>query len=175
MPKKKENFEGDEAKIERGDAINGGTARRRDAVNDAAEKLKAEYDELKNSYLRLAADFENYKKRNNAFNASLRESVTAGVIEEFFPLADNYELALKYLDAKTGAGVQMIYKQLVDIFAKFGVREMSAEGQFNPVYHEAVESVDSDGFESGAIVEVLQKGYMQGDRVLRCALVKIAK
>jgi molecular chaperone GrpE len=165
MPKKKENSE-----IE-----NDSNVGRGGAASDAETARKAEFDELKNSYVRLAADFDNYKKRNNALNASIRESVTAGVIEEFFPLADNYELALKYLDAKTGAGVQMIYKQLVDIFAKFGVREMNAEGQFNPVYHEAVETVDADGAESGTIVEVLQKGYMQGDKILRCATVKIAK
>ncbi|MDR2091449.1 MAG: nucleotide exchange factor GrpE [Clostridiales bacterium] len=168
MPKKKEENKenpNESQKIEReNNAADGETA-----------KLKSDYDELKNGYLRLAADFENYKKRNNAQNAAVRENVTAEVIEAFLPLADNYELALKYLDDKTGAGVQMIYKQLIDVFARFGVCEMKAEGQFNPVYHEAVESADAEGAESGTILEVLQKGYMQGGKVLRCAMVKIAK
>ncbi|MDR1906236.1 MAG: nucleotide exchange factor GrpE [Clostridiales bacterium] len=147
-------------------------------ANTEAEikSLKDELSDKKESYLRLLADFDNYKKRNNALNAALKESITANVVEEFLPLADNYELALKYLDEKSKTGVLMIYKQLIDIFARFNVKEMQPLGmQFDPEYHEAVESVDAEGVEKGTIVEVLQKGYIFGEKTLRCAMVKVAK
>ncbi|MDR1939272.1 MAG: nucleotide exchange factor GrpE [Clostridiales bacterium] len=146
------------------------------AAEDGADKLKAELAEAKNDYLRLAADFDNFRKRNNALNASLRETITVSVIEEFIPLADNYELALKYLDEKSKAGVMMIYRQLLDVFARFNVKEMDALGKpFDPVLHEAVEKVANSGAESGTIVEVTQKGYALGGNVVRCALVKVAE
>ncbi|MDR3264304.1 MAG: nucleotide exchange factor GrpE [Clostridiales bacterium] len=147
-----------------------------ESANDEILKLEGELNEAKSGYLRLAADFDNYKKRNNALNAALRETVTADIIEEFIPLADNYELALKYLDEKSKVGVTMIYKQLIDVFSRFNVKEMEVLGQpFNPVYHDAVESVDAPGAEQGTVTDIMQKGYMFGDKVLRCAMVKVAK
>ncbi|MDR2047384.1 MAG: nucleotide exchange factor GrpE [Clostridiales bacterium] len=175
MPKKREDDK-ENPEIEKTDAELRQNADEIETLKSEIAAKEAEYAELKNNYLRLAADFDNYKKRSNEFNAALRESVTAGIIEEFIPLADNYELALKYLDEKSGAGVRMIYKRLTDTFAKFGVKEMEAKGEpFDPARHEAAEIAETEDAESGTVAEVLQKGYTMGGKVLRCAMVKVAK
>lgn len=145
-------------------------------IPDVLKKAEDDLKDAKNDYMRLAADFDNYKKRNNALTAALRESVTENVVLQFLPLADNYELALKYLDEKTKTGVMLIYRQMQDILSGFNVKEMSVLGQpFDPDLHEAVDTVALEGKEKGIIVEEVKKGYTIGGRVLRYASVKIAK
>ncbi|MDR3293390.1 MAG: nucleotide exchange factor GrpE [Clostridiales bacterium] len=172
MSKKKENEVQEKEKVKAESEVIAESV----TIADETTELKTALAEAKNDYLRLAADFDNYKKRNNVINAQMREIVTENVIEEFIPLADNYELALKYLDEKSKAGVMMIYRQLLDVFARFNVREIEVLGKpFDPKLHEAIEQTDGTDAPSGTVVEVLQKGYSIGDKVLRYASVKVAK
>jgi molecular chaperone GrpE len=172
----KKNINDDEKKLEEKEPVASCEKCAEEAEPGLIKELKDELSAAKDDYLRLAADFDNFRKRNAALTASLRESVTASVIEEFIPLADNYELAIKYLDEKAKTGVMMIYRQLLDVFAKFNVKEEDAPGKpFDPSRHEAVERVKTDGTESGTIIEVVQKGSTINGNIIRCARVKVAE
>lgn len=136
---------------------------------------------VENEYLLLAkrvqADFDNYRRRNAAAAALAREEAAADTAASFLPLLDNFERALAHEQAENTLyqGLQLMQKQLLEIFAKLGVSEIAALGEaFNPEIHHAVLQVEPEnGQASGIVAEVLEKGYRLGERVLRYPLVKV--
>ncbi|HDP69769.1 MAG TPA: nucleotide exchange factor GrpE [Actinobacteria bacterium] len=144
------------------------------------EKEKEAADYL-NMLKRLQAEFENYKKRIIRDQAIFLERASEDIIAKILPVLDNLERALNSTEENTDfesfkKGVEMVHSQLVDVLKKAGSNILNPIGEgFNPHEHEAFMQVESDEHEEGKIVEVLQKGYLFKGKILRPAIVKIAK
>ncbi len=143
------------------------------------EKKEAEVLELKEQLQRMAAEFDNYKKRTAREKEKLYASSVADVTAAFIPVVDNVELALKA--SETGDkgirdGVQMIQRQLDDVLASLKVKPIETVGkEFNPEYHEAVMHVEDDTCDENTIIEEFRKGYIYKDEiVIRHSVVKVA-
>ncbi|BAY12135.1 nucleotide exchange factor GrpE [Calothrix sp. NIES-2098] len=145
------------------------------------ESLKAQLEERNTQYLRIAADFENYRKRNQKEKEDLEVQVKRNTITELLPVVDNFERARSHLKPQTDGEMtihksyQGVYKQLVDCLKRLGVSPMRPEGQeFDPNLHEAVMREPTDEHPEGTVLEELVRGYYLGERVLRHAMVKVA-
>ena len=142
------------------------------------QKIKAERDSLLDRLARAQAEFENARRRASKEQHDFRDYATADAIKALLPVIDSFERALQ---AKTDggefrSGVELIYKQLQDVLTKLGVRPIPAKGEpFDPHYHEAVEIVETNEAPDHAVLEELQRGYKFKDRLLRPAMVKVAK
>lgn len=145
------------------------------------ESLKAQLEERSTQYMRIAADFDNYRKRNQKEKEDLEQQVKRATITELLPIVDNFERARSHLKPQTDSELsihksyQGVYKQLVDSLKRLGVSAMRPEGkEFDPNLHEAVMRQPTDEQPEGTVLEELVRGYFLGDRVLRHALVKVA-
>lgn len=144
----------------------------------AATAKAAEYLD---GWQRARADFTNYKRRIEREQVELTQNIAANVLSRILPVLDDFDLAMKNAPAdgegaKWAEGVLLVQRKLNDILIKEGISRIEAEGQpFDPNFHEAIMHVDADGQPSGHVTEVLRQGYRFGDRVLRPALVKVAK
>ncbi|MBE6691024.1 MAG: nucleotide exchange factor GrpE [Ruminococcaceae bacterium] len=148
-------------------------------VAEAEKKLsdkEAELAELNDRYLRLAAEYDNFRRRTAQEQERIYGDAYAAALATMFPVVDNLERAAQYSDGESVAkGIAMILKSVEETLEKLGVTEIEALGKtFDPTYHNAVLHVEDEAFGEGEIVEVLQKGYMKGDRILRYAMVKVA-
>jgi molecular chaperone GrpE len=142
------------------------------------QKVKAERDSLLDRLARAQAEFENARRRAGREQQDFRDYATADTIKSLLPVIDSFERALqvKSDSAEFRSGVELIYKQLQDVLAKMGVRPISARGEpFDPHYHEAIEIVETTEAPDHAVLEELQRGYKFKDRLLRPAMVKVAK
>jgi molecular chaperone GrpE len=141
------------------------------------EALQAERDELFGRLQRLAAEFDNYRKRNARENAALTERANERVVKELIPILDDLgralEAASQHEEAKLEDGVRLVHRSLADVLKKEGLAEIETEGKFDPHVHEALLSQPSEA-EEGSVIEVVQKGYKLGDKVLRPARVVVA-
>jgi molecular chaperone GrpE len=144
-------------------------------------ELKQQRDDYYDRLLRKTAEFDNYRKRIERERAQLSEAAAADLLEELLPLVDDMERALK-ADPGTEAteairrGVELIYQQLLKTLNKRGVKPIESLGQdFDPHFHMAVSHEPADGRREGEVVEEFSRGYMLGDRLLRPAMVKVAK
>ena len=139
------------------------------------------YEELNNRYIRLCADFDNFRKRTAQERQDLLKYGASEVLKKFISLLDNFERAQKSLenieDVKTiKEGYDVVYKQMLETFKKLGVEEIEALGkEFNPAEHEAVTQIETDEYEPNQVAAVLQKGYKLLEKVLRPAMVGVAK
>ena len=128
-------------------------------------------------YLRLAAEYDNYRKRTAREKENLYETAKADTIRPFLDVYDNLERGVAQFDAEDPhrQGLEMIAKQLLDVLEKLGVTEIEAQGAaFDPEKHNAVMHVEDENVGENTVVEVFQKGFTLGDRVLRFAVVKVA-
>ena len=145
-------------------------------ANAQAEE-NPEKNEWQDKYIRLMADFDNYKKRTTKeMQASYKNGLIAAV-EELLPVVDNFDRAVAAMpeDSKDGEGIRMIAKQLYDVLAKLGVTPIEAVGQpFDPNIHNAVMHIEDDAFGENVVAEDFLKGYMCGDKVIRPSMVKVA-
>jgi molecular chaperone GrpE len=153
-------------------------AERTDAQPDPQEELRREKDALQDRLLRTAAEFDNYRKRVDRERRDLAEFTAAEVLRDVLPIVDNLERAL----AAAGEGdplrkgVELIHKQMLDLLRKRGVKPIEALGaDFDPNFHQAVVHETSSEHREGEVMEELQRGYLLGDRLLRPAMVKVAK
>ncbi len=146
-----------------------------DSANAEMEALKADRDAINDKYLRMMAEYDNYRKRAVKDRENTYADAYSDVLKEILPIADNLEraLAIETADEKYAQGVKMIYQQLKESFAHLGIEEIACE-TFDPNYHNAVMHIEDEAYGEGAIVEVFQKGYKKGERVLRFAMVKVA-
>jgi molecular chaperone GrpE len=143
-----------------------------------AEKLKAERDALIDRLARLQAEFDNARKRAVREQQDFREYAAADVIRNFLPILDSFERALK-AGGDAGdfrSGVELIYRQFQDALQKSGVQPIAAAGEaFDPRVHEAIEMVDTTEVPDHQVLEELQRGYKYKDRLLRPAMVRVAR
>jgi molecular chaperone GrpE len=148
-------------------------------VAEAAEleALQRERDELVGTLQRVQAEFENYRKRAARDQQSLVVRAHERLVKELVPVLDDLERALEaaeaHEEAKLEEGVALVARSFADILRKEGLQEIPTDGKFNPHVHEALLSQPSDEDE-GSVIEVIQKGYRLGDRVIRPARVVIA-
>ena len=144
---------------------------------EAVGELEAERDELLNDLKRVAADFENYRKRVARDQESLVARAHERLVKELLPVLDDLERALaaaeEHEEAKLEEGVRLVHRELKDALDREGLAEIETNGRFDPHVHEALLSQPSEA-EEGSVLEVVQKGYRLGDRVLRPARVVVA-
>jgi molecular chaperone GrpE len=147
-------------------------------LEERAALLEKERDEYLADLQRVAADFENYRKRVAREQESLVARAHERLVKELLPVLDDLERALRaaeeHEEAALEEGVKLLHRELEGALAKEGLEEIETDGKFDPHVHEALLSQPSDEDE-GAIIEVLQKGYRLGDRVLRPARVVISQ
>lgn len=145
-------------------------------INEASDDEK--YQDLMDKFMRLQADFSNYKRRTEAQKSEYVEFGVKKVANDLLPVIDNFERALDSIENKdsTYDGILMIKNQLAGVLEKEGIVEMKALGEeFDPIFHHAVLTEDSDEYDSGYVIEVLQKGYLINEKTLRPAMVKVSQ
>ncbi|MEC4818148.1 MAG: nucleotide exchange factor GrpE [Scytonema sp. PMC 1069.18] len=145
------------------------------------ESLKAQVEERSTQYMRIAADFENFRKRNQKEKEDLEQQIKRTTITELLPVVDNFERARSQIKPQNDGEMtihksyQGVYKLLVDCLKRLGVSPMRPEHQpFDPNLHEAVLREPTDEYPEGTVLEELVRGYYLGERVLRHAMVKVA-
>lgn len=139
-----------------------------------------EIKELKDKWLRSVAEFENYRKRSHKEWELLKQHSKTEVILEILSVVDDFERAFAVVEGSGEdefvQGIRLIHNNLMQVLTKLGVSEAEAQGvPFDPRYHEAISQVESDTAESGSVVEVVEKGYLFDDTVIRPAKVVVAK
>ena len=151
-----------------------------DNVESPLDAMRREKDALQDRLLRTAAEFDNYRKRVERDRRDQAEAATATSLTGLLPIIDDLERALK---APVGAdaegfrkGIELIHQQMLELLRKRGVKAIEAVGaEFDPRYHQAVAHESSPDHPDGAVIEEFARGYMLGDRLLRPAMVKVAK
>jgi len=152
----------------------------REALEEELSKARSEAAEYLEGWQRARAEFANYKKRIERDQALVYQNAASSVIRRYVEVIDDLERALKNRPMEGeglawAGGIELIYRKFLAILESEGVTQMDPTGEmFNPNLHEAVTSEASPEHESGQIIEVLQKGYQIGDRVLRPAMVRVA-
>lgn len=141
------------------------------------DKVKAERDQFMDRLARLQAEFDNARKRAEREKQEFRDFATGNVVEQFLPVVDNFELALK----STGnadqlrSGVELIIKQMQEVLQKMQVTPVPAVGEdFDPRWHEALGTVERDDMPDQTVAEEIRRGYRLRDRLLRPAMVRVA-
>ncbi len=156
-----------------------------DPIRELEARLEAKEQEAGETYdrlLRVSAEFDNYKKRTSREMEEFRKFANQSLIKEMLSVVDSLELAMnstndhKTIDRDLLQGLDMTHKELLKIFEKFNVRPIDANGQpFDPAFHEAVMQEETDDFDRNTVINELQRGYMIHDRLLRPAMVVVAK
>ncbi len=141
--------------------------------------LEVELELLKDKYLRLYAEFENYKKHIVKERGEVVRQASEGLIYELLPSLDHLEIALQHTggEAQQGLreGVEMTLRELLRTLEKFGLRQIESVGRpFDPEFHHAISLVERDDLEENTVVEELRRGYILNDRVLRASLVAVS-
>jgi molecular chaperone GrpE len=151
------------------------------APQDPVAEAKAEAAKMKDQWMRTAADFDNFRKRSRRELEETRKAGKEELLKEFLPIFDNLERAiqsaLRAKDVKGVAeGLQMVLRQYVDTLARGGITKVPTVGShFDPSHHEAIQQVETDEHPPGTVVAEVQPGYAQGDRLIRAAMVVVAK
>jgi molecular chaperone GrpE len=145
--------------------------------NAPVAKLQDELAESKDKYLRLYAEFENHRRRTAKEKLEMIQAANEQLIKALLPVVDDFERAeksLKELSEKDASGVLLIYNKLKKVLDQFGVKSMDAKGDFNADLHEAITQVPvQDESQKGKIVDVVEKGYLINDKVIRFAKVVV--
>ncbi|MDO5149184.1 MAG: nucleotide exchange factor GrpE [Oscillospiraceae bacterium] len=146
------------------------------SAEDRIAELEAELKNEKDKYMRLFAEFDNFRKRTAKEKTEAYGDSAAKTVAEILPALDNFDRALDTpcSDENFKKGIEMIFTQMTDILGKLGVTEIEALGKpFNPNLHNAIKQVESEDGESDVICEVFQKGYKLGDRIIRHSMVAV--
>lgn len=149
-----------------------------DKTLEVIEPLQAELEETKDKYLRLYAEFENYRKKVQKDKEELARYSNEKLILELLPIIDNLEMALKHTDDKESLikGVENTHREMLRTLQKFGLRPIESVGKpFDPTYHHAMAQVERDDLEINTVVEELRKGYMYNEKVIRPSFVTVSK
>lgn len=148
--------------------------------NSEYEKLKEDYEKLNNQYLRLAADFDNFRKRQEQERENLLKFGLENTMKKMLEVLDNFERGEKALEnvedcQQVKDSFNLVHKQTLEALTKLGLEMIEAENQeFDPNFHEAVMRTPTEEHPENTVIAVLQKGYKIGDKVLRPALVNVA-
>ena len=146
------------------------------ALTAEKEKLKKELAETSDKYLRMLAEYDNFRRRTQKEKEGIYADAYESALSAVLPVADNLERAALCTDGESlSDGVKMIIKQFSEALGKLGVEAYGARGDaFDPVVHNAVMQIEDEELGENTVAEVLQKGYKKGDRILRHAVVKVA-
>ncbi|MBQ4557577.1 MAG: nucleotide exchange factor GrpE [Clostridia bacterium] len=145
-----------------------------EALKKQLEEKETELAEQKEQHLRLAAEYDNFRRRSKAEREGVYSEACSDVVNEFLPVLDNIERAAAYAtDEKVAEGINMMVKAFTESLGKLGVEEIECK-VFDPNVHNAVMHIDDEQYGEGEIVEVFQKGFKRGDKVIRYAMVKTA-
>ena len=173
---KEESFKESETEITEEASVQTETVEQTEEKNEWQEK----YETLNNQYVRLAADFDNFRKRQEAEKESLLKYGAENTVKKLIEVIDNFDRGLKAIETvedceKVKECYQLAYKNLNDVLGKIGLEVIKAEGEeFDPNLHEAVMQTPTDEKPENTIIAELQKGYKLGDKVLRPTLVNVA-
>ena len=170
--------------LDQNDVPNGAPAAPTDSSEDGPqpdphEALRADRDALQDRLLRVAAEFDNYRKRIERERREHADAAAEGLILELLPIVDDLERALQAPASGDAlpyrAGVELIHRQMVELLRRRGVTTIDTAGAlFDPRVHQAVSQEQSDAHSEGQVIEEFRRGYMLGDRLLRAAMVKVA-
>ena len=143
------------------------------------EELKAKLAEEQDKYMRLYAEYDNFRRRSTKEREGIYTDAYCDAVAQILPIIDNLERATQYSNADSESpmakGIELTIKSCIEALNKMGVYEIEALGKaFDPNFHNAVMHVDDDSFGENEIVEVFMKGYVKGDKVLRFSMVKVA-
>ncbi len=164
------------------DTAGGDAAAQADPVAELTDALASANER----HLHLAAEFENYKKRTRRENEDFKKYANESILKEMLGVLDNFDLAIQHINEAENAdddgagrlkeGVELIRKQFVDVMDKFGVSEIPAQGErFDPNVHQAVSQIPTDEVPEGHVAQAVRKGFYYKERVLRPAMVVVAK
>ncbi|MBQ9782978.1 MAG: nucleotide exchange factor GrpE [Clostridia bacterium] len=149
-------------------------------LKKSLEKKDGELAELNDKYLRLCAEYDNFRKRSAKEREGIYADACADALEKILPVLDNLERAALYnteevAETPVGKGLELTLKSFAETLSQLGVHEIEALGKpFDPNLHNAVMHVDDESYGENEVIEVLMKGYAKGDKVLRYAMVKVA-
>lgn len=156
-----------------------------EACTVASQKVQAELEEVKSEYLRLYAEFDNYKKRVAKDKEELQKYANESILLDILPSLDNLEIALKHAreteeddSPKSGLvqGVDMTLREMLRTLEKFGLTPIEAAGKpFDPEYHHAVSQAELDDMDEGMVVEDMRRGYIYNGKVIRASMVSVSK
>ena len=152
-----------------------------EALQQQLEETQAKAAEYLDGWQRARAEFANYRKRVDREQAQAYQNAAGAIIKRYIEVLDDLERALKNRPqrgegAEWAEGIELIYRKLLNILESEGVTAMDVDGaMFDPNLHEAISSEESPGHESGQVIDVIKRGYMLGDKVLRPALVRVAR
>jgi len=145
------------------------------------QKLVEERDSLQDRLMRRQAEFENYKKRAERERSEYVQFASAELMKELLNVLDSFDLAIRNAaDENPGGqdasrGIDLIYKQFLDVLGKFGLKPIEAKGQpFDPNFHQAISTVPAEDVEENTVVEVMRRGYTLNGKLLRPAMVAVA-
>lgn len=150
------------------------------AESSESEKLQAQLDELNQRYIRLVADFDNYRRRTSQEKSELADYTLANMFGRLLPIVDNFERALAAAEVNEQIkgylkGMEMVYTQFMECLSKEGLAVIQAVGEpFDPKKHEAIMTVATDEVEEDTVIEELQKGYTFKDKVIRPTMCKVS-
>jgi len=148
---------------------------------DPLEAAKAECAKLRDQLLRTAADFDNFRKRSRRELGDAEKRAREELIKELLPVFDNLERATAHAETATDVkaladGIGLVKKQFTDTLSKIGIERIKAQGlPFDPTFHEAVQQFETADHPPGTVIHEVQAGYMQGDKLVRPAIVVVAK
>ena len=149
-----------------------------EALSRQLEKAEARVSEYKDSLMRSQAEFQNYRKRIERDNETMKSLMKGDIVRKILPVLDDLERAVQNRPADDlwANGIELIARKFQGVIEGEGIRKIEAEGtEFDPNFHEAISNEPSDEVESGHVIAVVQSGYMLGERVLRPALVRVAQ
>ena len=153
-----------------------------DALEKELESLQAQIDEQQDGWLRTRADFDNYKKRVQRDSARTYQDAMASTVKTFLVIADDLERAIKDKPADTEAnswvaGIELIYQKLLNLIKNQGVEQTDVNpgDEFDPNVHEAITQEEHPDFSEGQIIDIVQPGYRISDRIIRPAMVRVAR
>jgi molecular chaperone GrpE len=162
------------------EAEGGGTSAEIDGLKEELERARGEVTERQEQYLRVMAEFENFKKRVQKESIESRRYANEELVKAMLPVLDNLERALEHVDDGSDddpliEGVRMVQKQFLEALGKFGVSPVNALGEtFDPNFHEAMMQVDTDDSPPNTVVTEITKGYLLNDRLVRPAMVGVS-
>jgi molecular chaperone GrpE len=148
---------------------------------DPLEASKAEVVKLRDQLLRTAADFDNFRKRSRRELADMEKRAREELIKELLPVFDNLERATAHAETATDVkalsdGIGLVKRQFLDTLVKIGIERVQAQGKpFDPAFHEAVQQFETADHPPGTVIHEVQAGYLQGDKLVRPAIVIVAK
>ena len=179
VQKKKIDKEAEMASEQEDKSVKKSKSTKKTAATKKVNELNEKNNELNDKYLRLYSEFDNYRKRTIKEKIDLQKSASQDLIADLLPVIDDFERALQAFeehkaDEETIKGIELIYNKLFNLLVQKGLEPMNSMGtEFNTDYHEAITNIQVDDDMKGKVVDVIQKGYLLNDKVLRFAKVVV--